>query len=223
MSNLRTTLDHLASVFASSVLDAIRGASLQEILAESAGSAGGGRRGGRSRLEASVVSDGGHGGVHTGAPSSPAGARRRRGRLARRSAGDISQIVDSIVSLLERRPDGLRAEQIRAELGLEAKELPRPIAEALAGKRINKQGQKRATTYFARGASPRAAGGASAGTGRGRAKKSAGGAASSATANAKKTRGAGKRAGKTATAKKAGRKGGRGSSEGSASSSAESA
>jgi hypothetical protein len=218
MSNLRTTLDHLASVFASSVLDAIRGASLQEILAESAGGAGGGRRGGRSRLEASVVSETGS---HLGAPSSPAGARRRRGRLARRSAGDISQIVDSIVSLLERRPDGLRAEQIRAELGLEAKELPRPIAEALAGKRINKQGQKRATTYFARGSSPRAAsGGASSGSGRGRAKKSAGAAATGGTA--KKTRGAGKRAGKTA--KKAGRKGGRGSSgEAGSSGSAESA
>ena len=122
MSNLRMTLDHLASVFASSVLDAIRGASLQEILAESAG--GGARRPGRPRLEATVATEA----SHAGAPSSPAGARRRRGRLARRSAGDISQIVDSIVSLLERRSDGLRAEQIRAELGLEAKELPRPIA-----------------------------------------------------------------------------------------------
>ena len=192
MSNLRMTLDHLASVFASSVLDAIRGASLQEILAESAG--GGARRPGRPRLEATVATEA----SHAGAPSSPAGARRRRGRLARRSAGDISQIVDSIVSLLERRSDGLRAEQIRAELGLEAKELPRPIAEALASKRINKQGQKRATTYFARGASPRAAktsSASSAATGRG-AKKAAGA----------KKRATGKKAGKTA--KKSGRKSG---------------
>ena len=207
MSNLRTTLDHLASVFASSVLDAIRGASLQEILAESA--SGGARRGGRSRLEASVVSDHAFPAAGNGAaPGSPSGARRRRGRLARRSAGDISQIVDSIVSLLERRADGLRAEQIRAELGLEAKELPRPIAEALASKRINKQGQKRATTYFARGASPRAAGksagaSAGAGSGRGKGKKAAAG---------KRGRPAGKKAAKTAgkTAKSAGRKAGRG-------------
>jgi hypothetical protein len=123
--------------------------------------------------------------------------------------------VDSIVSLLERRPDGLRAEQIRAELGLEAKELPRPIAEALASKRINKQGQKRATTYFARGTAPRAAaksagasGSGSSGRGRGGAKKAAAG---------KRGRPAGKRAGKTA--KKAGRK----ASAESAASSAESA
>jgi hypothetical protein len=199
MSNLRTTLDHLASVFASSVLDAIRGASLQEILAESA--SGGARRGGRSRLDAGLSESHPLHLPQVGAPSSPAGARRRRGRLARRSAGDISQIVDSIVSLLERRPDGLRAEQIRAELGLEAKELPRPIAEALASKRINKQGQKRATTYFARGTAPRAAtkaAGATAGgaSGRGRGAKKA--------AAAKRGRPAGKRAGKTA--KKAGRK-----------------
>lgn len=207
MSNLRTTLDHLASVFASSVLDAIRGASLQEILAESA--SGGARRGGRSRLDASESSHSLHPShlSQVGAPSSPAGARRRRGRLARRSAGDISQIVDSIVSLLERRPDGLRAEQIRAELGLEAKELPRPIAEALASKRINKQGQKRATTYFARGTAPRAATktagpAASAASGRGR-----GGSANAnkkAASAGKRGRPAGKRAGKTA--KKAGRK-----------------
>ena len=202
MSNLRTTLDHLASVFASSVLDAIRGASLQEILAESA--SGGARRGGRSRVDAgpsepSHLSHLPHGSPAAGPSSSP-GARRRRGRLARRSAGDISQIVDSIVSLLERRSDGLRAEQIRAELGLEAKELPRPIAEALASKRINKQGQKRATTYFARGTAPRAATKATgaAGSGRGR------GASAKKGAAGKRGRPAGKRAGKTA--KKAGRK-----------------
>jgi hypothetical protein len=78
-------------------------------------------------------------------------ARGRKGRLGRRSAGDIAALVDSIVVLHEKRPNGLRAEQIRSELGLEAKELPRPITEALAAKRIVKQGQKRATTYFARG------------------------------------------------------------------------
>jgi hypothetical protein len=44
---------------------------------------------------------------------------------------------------------GLRAEQIRAGLGVGAQDLPRPIAAALKGKRVKKQGQKRATTYFA--------------------------------------------------------------------------
>ncbi|NOU34870.1 MAG: DNA-binding protein, partial [Polyangiaceae bacterium] len=47
-------------------------------------------------------------------------------------------------------PDGLRAEEIREAIGVSAKELPRPLGDALDGKRITKKGQKRATTYFAR-------------------------------------------------------------------------
>jgi hypothetical protein len=57
--------------------------------------------------------------------------------------------VGRIVELLESHADGLRAEQIRDTLGLQAKELPRPIAEALDAKKITKVGEKRATTYFA--------------------------------------------------------------------------
>ena len=152
MSNLRTALNQLASSFASNVLDAIRGASLQEILAES-GNSHAGRYAGPVGLP--VRRGPGRppsAGTSASSMSAPTGMKgRRRGRLARRSAGDISQIVNSIVQLLESSNEGLRAEQIRAALSLEAKELPRPIAEALASKRIVKQGQKRATTYFARG------------------------------------------------------------------------
>lgn len=58
-------------------------------------------------------------------------------------------MVESIVDLLTKNGDGLRAEQIREALGVEAKELPRPLAEALSAGRVTKSGQKRATTYFA--------------------------------------------------------------------------
>jgi len=67
----------------------------------------------------------------------------------RRSRSDIGDAVDAIVALLRRHPEGLRAEQIRAELGLASKELPRPIAEGLLTRRLRKTGRKRATTYFA--------------------------------------------------------------------------
>lgn len=80
----------------------------------------------------------------------PAVARRGRdGRLGRRSTADIGRMVDSIVALLQKHPDGLRAEQIREALNCQAKELPRPLADALAEGRVSKTGQKRATTYFA--------------------------------------------------------------------------
>ena len=64
-------------------------------------------------------------------------------------------MVDSIVDLLTRKGGGLRAEQIRAELGCDPKELPRPLADALASGRVTKTGQKRATTYFAGNGAPK--------------------------------------------------------------------
>jgi hypothetical protein len=140
-STLRSTLNELATEFATSVLRAIRGASFQDILSET-GDAPAARRGGRAARAAA-------------APAPAAGKAvkgRKRGRLARRSSTDITSVVDKIVGLLAKHQSGLRAEEIRGKLNLQSKELPRPIAEALAKKRIVKEGQKRATTYFARDA-----------------------------------------------------------------------
>ena len=82
-------------------------------------------------------------------------------------------MIDGIVGLLEKRNEGLRAEQIREALGVEAKELPRPLADALEAGRISKTGQKRATTYFAGGGGGGGGGGGakSGGAKRGRKKK----------------------------------------------------
>jgi hypothetical protein len=43
----------------------------------------------------------------------------------------------------------LRAEQIRAKLGLQSKEMPRILKGGLAKKKLKTKGQKRATTYTA--------------------------------------------------------------------------
>jgi hypothetical protein len=139
MSNLRQTIEALATQFASSILDALRSASIDE-LADVAGRSGGARRARPARAEAEPT-------VASGAPR----RRGRGGRLGRRSAGDISAMVEQIVALLADNAEGLRAEQIREALSVEAKELPRPLAEALSAGRITKSGQKRATTYFAAG------------------------------------------------------------------------
>lgn len=136
-STLRSTLNELATEFASNVLRAIRGASLEEILSETGG---GPATKGRSPR----------------ALGSTPRAAKRGGRLARRSSGDIASVVNKIVGLLEKHQAGLRAEEIRSKLNLQAKELPRPIAEALSKKRIVKEGKKRATTYFARDAKKKA-------------------------------------------------------------------
>jgi len=137
-SSLRTNLRSLADTFAGAVLDAIRSASLEELLAD----AGGGRPGpGRPRGSKAQAAPSGAGSARKG--------RRSSGRLARRSPEQIAKALDGVVSLVKKHKAGLRAEQIRAQLGMQAKEMPRVLAEGLAKKKLKRRGRKRATTYTA--------------------------------------------------------------------------
>jgi hypothetical protein len=52
-----------------------------------------------------------------------------------------------VIALVKSKKDGLRAEQIRAALKMESKEMPRVLQEGLAKKKLKAKGQKRATTY----------------------------------------------------------------------------
>jgi hypothetical protein len=133
MPTLRSQLDSLAASFASAVVDAIRGASLHELVASD------GRAAPPARPASSPV-----------AKPVAAAKTTRSGRLKRRSSEDIGQVLDQIVALVKKNKDGLRAEQIRTELSLQAKELPRVLKEGLRSKRLRKAGQKRATVYSAR-------------------------------------------------------------------------
>jgi hypothetical protein len=146
-SSLRNRLHDLAASFSAAVLGAIRGSSLEELLS------------GPSRGKAAVPSRPSPrmppvAAVRTpaAAPETVVRARKAGGRLPRRSAGDISKVLDQIVGLLKQSPSGLRAEEIRQKLDLEAKELPRPLKEGVEAGRLSKVGQKRATTYSAAGA-----------------------------------------------------------------------
>jgi hypothetical protein len=135
-NSLRSALDDLARKFASSVVDAIRGASLGELLIEG----GGARRGaGRPRGTTTAAST-------AARASAPA---RKPGRLPRRSPEDIARALDKIVLLVKTHKNGMRAEEIRATLGMQAKEMPRVLREGLAKKKLKAKGQKRATVYSA--------------------------------------------------------------------------
>jgi len=57
-------------------------------------------------------------------------------------------VTNNIVALVKKHPKGLRAEQIRAELGIAKKEWVRPLGLALDSKKLTKKGEKRSTTYF---------------------------------------------------------------------------
>ena len=73
----------------------------------------------------------------------------RSGRLKRRSPEDIAKALDEVIALVKKNKDGLRAEEIGSQLGMEAKEMPRVLKEGLAKKKLKAKGQKRATTYTA--------------------------------------------------------------------------
>ncbi len=129
MPTLRSALDSLASSFAASVLAAIRGASLEELLADPGGTPrrGPGRPPSRSTPKAARV--------------------RKPGRLPRRSPEDITKALDQVVALVKTKKTGLRAEQIRTALKMQSKEMPRVLKEGLAKKKLKAKGQKRATVY----------------------------------------------------------------------------
>jgi hypothetical protein len=137
MPDLRSSIQALAQTFAAGVLEAIRSSSLEDILGETSGARPGrapGKRGpGRP--------------AGTRGPGRPPGSSSKR--LARRSAKDIAAVTNSIVALVKKYPKGLRAEQIRAELGIVKKEWMRPLGLALDSKKLMKKGERRSTTYFA--------------------------------------------------------------------------
>jgi hypothetical protein len=139
MQNLRSALNELASSFTDSVLEAIRSASIDELMAQTGHSPGGNGR--RSRSVASPA-------PKAAAPSK-ASRTTSSGRLARRTDEEISSALDGVVALVKKNREGLRAEQIRSELGLQPKELPRILKQGLSTRKLKSKGQKRATTYFA--------------------------------------------------------------------------
>jgi hypothetical protein len=131
MSSLRTAIGDLSSTFVAGVLDSIRGARLDDLLAE----AGVGVRRGRGRPN--VAPDG----------STASAPVARSGRLKRRSPEEIATALDEVIALVKKHKSGLRAEQIRAQLKMDRKEMPRVLQEGLSTKKLKSTGRKRATTY----------------------------------------------------------------------------
>ncbi len=134
-TSLQSTLNELAAHFTESVLQAIRGTSLDELVSANASARSSARTARPSRRTVAIRP--------AGRPS------RAGGRLPRRSAEEIAAALQQIVSLVKKHKDGMRAEQIRVELGLQPKEMPRILKEGLDKKALKSKGQKRATTYFA--------------------------------------------------------------------------
>jgi Fic family protein len=126
MPNLRQTIEAHAAKFAEAIVRALREASLDDVLTISGGAQA--QRG-------------------AGAGAAPRLTRKAEERLTRRTAADIAQTLTQMVAVLAQHPDGLTAEQIKAALQLDKREMPKPIAEGLKSGALKKRGQKRATVY----------------------------------------------------------------------------
>ena len=140
MPSLNSQLETLAHSFVNDVIAAIRGSSLQELLVPGVGKP--------AARTSRLATAGGDGGMPD--PISVPVKKGKAGRLKRRSAEEITALLGKIVLLVKTHKDGMRAEEIRAKLGLESKEMPRILKEGLAKKKLSTKGQKRATTYFAK-------------------------------------------------------------------------
>ncbi len=130
MSNsIHFQLSELATLFAQEVLATVRSVSLGELLAAPHGDEGAPRPNEATTRKSPSVG-------------------RSSGRLPRRSAQEIAGTLEKIVRLVKGHKTGLRAEQIRQELGLSPKEMPRILKEGLSTNQLKSKGQKRATTYL---------------------------------------------------------------------------
>jgi hypothetical protein len=131
---LKSQLEELSRSFAAQIIEALHSASLHEL--GTTGRAVAGQR----RNQAPAAEGGSRAAPKTG----------KNGRLRRRSPEEIAKTLDKIVLLVKTHKNGLRAEEIRSRLGMQAREMPRILKEGIAKKKLTSKGHKRATTYLAR-------------------------------------------------------------------------
>ena len=136
---LRQTIEQHAQKFAVALIQALRSASLDELAGVTSG----------LNAAAPAPARAPRGAKTTEAPTAAPKASKKGGRLGHRPPDDIAQTLDSIVALVAKHAEGLRAEQIKAALNLDTREMPRPLADGLKSGVLKKSGQKRATVYTA--------------------------------------------------------------------------
>lgn len=133
---IRVAAEEFADAVASSVLGILRGCTIEDLIGLAGGDA----------ERAPRASGNGYRPRITARAASKKGKHPAR---ARRTMEDIEALAERIAVAVGRTQSGATAEQIRETLGIERKELPRALREAIKMKLLTKRGQKRATTYFA--------------------------------------------------------------------------
>ena len=134
--SLKNRIESMAEAFADELLRALRGASLDELLAASDARSVTSPRGAKTAAA-------------NGTPATTTRRPRAGRRVPRRSPTQIANVITSVIGALKNTKGGMTSEELQKALSIDKKVLVRPIAEALAEKTLRKTGQKRATRYFA--------------------------------------------------------------------------
>lgn len=140
MPDLRKTIRTLTEDFAGDVASAVEGA-IRDRAAEFAESL-------LEALRSASLSDivGGHPELPPARRTPP--ARQRSNARYRRSGTEINDLAKEIVDLCKKHPEGVKAEEMQAVLKVENRKLQRPIFLLLKRGAVKKTGQKRSTLYF---------------------------------------------------------------------------
>jgi len=134
--SIEAQIQERVSAFVEELGGLVRQAALeavQEVLAGEAPAAPSRRTGGRKKKAA-----------RKGAPSK---SKAAGGKRIRRSAADLKAISGDIIAFVKAN-QGSGAGAIAKGLGVATKELKRPVDELLEGKKLRKEGERRATKYF---------------------------------------------------------------------------
>jgi hypothetical protein len=138
ISSLDAQIQERIAAFTSELSELVRAAAL-EAVSDALGSSPKIKRGpGRPRK--------------TGVPSPiiSKGARKKGGKRIRRTAADLEQLMTDIHGYLKANP-GQRLEEMASGMGLNSHDMKRPIVLLLEKNQLGKKGQRRGTTYTAKG------------------------------------------------------------------------
>jgi hypothetical protein len=148
MTMLSASLQELTAAFVQSLVGAIRNMPISEIN-------GDGSHETHSHTPRAHTAPARARAPRAAAPASaktPKTKASKSGRLARRTPEQIEEAIASVVALVRKHPDGLRAEDIRTELGLDVREVPRILKQGIAEGQLKiLSGQKRSTAYGVKG------------------------------------------------------------------------
>jgi hypothetical protein len=140
MSNLRVQLDQIASQFAASVLNAMRSASLAELVGQAVPTAP--RDATRARLSTRDA--------RSGATASPVESRIVKGGRRKRSSSDeVQQQKDTALGAAKRLKPGFSKSDVMKK-ARSTVDLGRALALLVADGELTKKGERRKTRYWVR-------------------------------------------------------------------------